>query len=253
MGEFLKEEIIIEENNREIYGVRYLPKEVNKCPIVIFSHGYNGSNSDFYDNAEILAKNGIASYCFDFCGGSVRAKSSMKTEDMTIVTEKEDLKAVINRVKAWSEVDNDNIFLFGASQGGFISSLVADEYKDEIRGVILLFPAFCIPDNWTEKYESIDEIPEDIDFWGMKLGAGFIKSVYKFNIYDNIGKYDKKILFLHGDNDLVVPYEYTVDISKRYKNSDVIIFKGEGHGFSKEGNNKVSNVLLDFIEENKHK
>lgn len=252
MGEFLKEEIIIEENSREIYGVRYVPKEADKCPIVIFSHGYNGSNSDFYDNAEVLAKNGIASYCFDFCGGSVRAKSSMNTEDMTIITEKEDLKAVINKVKTWSEIDINNIFLFGASQGGFISSLVADEHKDEIRGVILLFPAFCIPDNWTEKYESVDDIPKCVDFWGMKLGSGFIKSVYKFNIYDNIGKYDKKILFLHGDNDLVVSHKYTLDISKKYNDSEVIIFEGEGHGFSKEGNIRVSNILLDFIKENRY-
>ena len=251
-GEFLKEEIIIEENSREIYGVRYLPKGTDKCPIVIFSHGYNGSNSDFYDSAEVLAKSGIASCCFDFCGGSMRAKSSMNTEDMTIFTEKEDLKSVINKAKTWSEIDINNIFLFGVSQGGFISSLVADEHKDEIRGVILLFPAFCIPDNWTEKYESVDNIPNCVDFWGMKLGSYFIKSVYKFNIYDNIGKYNKKILFLHGDNDLVVSHKYTLDISKKYNDSEVIIFEGEGHGFSKEGNTKASNIILDFIKENNH-
>ena len=251
MGEMLKEEIIIEDNNRKIYGVKYSPRDINKCPIVIFSHGYNGSNSDFYDNAKVLAKNGIASYCFDFCGGSVRARSSMETEDMTIFTEKEDLKAVINRVKTWPEIDINNIFLFGASQGGFVTSLVAEDYKNEIRGVILLFPAFCIPDNWTEKYNSINEIPDYVDFWGMKLGKEFIETIYNFKVYDNIGKYNKKILFLHGDNDLVVPHKYTLDISKRYKKSEVIIFEGEGHGFSKEGNTKVSNIILDFIKENK--
>jgi len=37
-----------------------------KCPVAIFSHGYNGTNSDFAMNSEYLVVNGVGAYCFDF-------------------------------------------------------------------------------------------------------------------------------------------------------------------------------------------
>ena len=248
MNKVFKKEVIIINNEKKIYGIKYLPNIDGKYPIVIFSHGYNGTNIDFENNAKILVENGIAAYCFDFCGGSVNSKSSMNTEEMSIFTEMEDLKKVIEGVKTWPEIDTNNIFLFGGSQGGLVTSLVAEKYKDDINGVILLFPALCIANDWTSKYKSANDIPKYIDFWGMRLGEKYIKSVYGFNIFDNLGSYDKNILFLHGDKDLIVAHKYTLDISKKYKNSKVIIFEGEGHGFSKEGNLKVSNITVDFVK-----
>lgn len=112
MNKCIKEVVKIRHHNREIYGVSYIPDNKEKYPIVIFSHGFNGTNIDFESNSEYLAANGIGAYCFDFCGGSINSKSDLKTSEMSIFTEKEDLCAVIDTIKDLDNVDNNNIFLF---------------------------------------------------------------------------------------------------------------------------------------------
>ena len=101
----------INHHGKEIYGVSYVPNIDKKYPIVIFSHGFNGTNRDFSMYGQYLAERGIGSYSFDFCGGSVYSKSSLKTTEMTIFSEKEDLSAVIDAVKTWEKVDKENVFL----------------------------------------------------------------------------------------------------------------------------------------------
>lgn len=118
MSSYQKQMVKIKHHGREIYGVSYMPNRKEKCPVVIFSHGFNGTNEDFAMNSEYLAQNGVGAYCYDFCGGSVNSKSDLKTTQMSIFTEKEDLCAVIENIKTWENVDLDYIFLFGGSQGG---------------------------------------------------------------------------------------------------------------------------------------
>ena len=94
-----KTEVRLVENGRELYGLLTTPEEEGKYPAVIFSHGYNGTGRDFEWMGEYLAANGVAAFCFDFCGGSVNSRSSMATTDMTIFTEKEDLHSVVRYIK----------------------------------------------------------------------------------------------------------------------------------------------------------
>lgn len=253
MCNFICTEKFIEYEDKKIYGRVYSPQVDSKVPIVIFSHGYNGTSDSFDLYGEFLASNGIAAYCFDFCGGSVNSRSSLKTTEMTVFTEINDLKAVIENIKDWINIDKNNIFLFGESQGGFVTALTVEDYIEEIRGVILLYPAFCIPDNWTEKYKDIYSIPKEVPFWGMTLGEEFIKAIYDFNIKKHIGKYENNILILHGDKDVIVPEKYSLDIAKEYKNSNVVIFPGEEHGFSEEGSKEVMNMVVKFVNENHKK
>lgn len=250
MNQYIKEIRKIRHQGREIYGEAYLPKDKEKCPIVIFSHGYNGSYTHFVRSSEYLAANGVGAYCFDFCGGSANAKSSMATEEMTVFTEQEDLEAVIAAVKTWKEIDEENIFALGGSQGGFVTALTAEAHKEELRGILLLYPAFCIPDDWTKKYHSIDEIPEKVEMWGMTIGKKYIESVYEFDVAGHIGGYDKQVLIFHGDQDAIVPKEYSIEMSKEYPHAKTIIFPGEGHGFSQAGDQKVAELTLQFVRAN---
>lgn len=152
------QDITIKHHGRNISGKVYLPEQ-DKYPIVVFSHGFNGAGDDFRIQAEALAKNGIAALTYDFCGGALNSKSDMQTHEMTVFTEKEDLTSVLSTVEAWENIDSNNIFLFGASMGGLVSTLVAEEHAHEIKGMILLFPAFCVADNWNERFPSVDAIP----------------------------------------------------------------------------------------------
>lgn len=250
MNNCIKSVVKINHQGREIYGVSYMPDNKKKCPVVIFSHGYNGTNVDFAMNSEYLTANGVGAYCFDFCGGSVHSKSDLKTTEMSIFTEKEDLCAVIDTIKDWENVDSDNIFLFGGSQGGLVTALAAEDYSDVIKGMLLLFPAFGIPDNWNSKFPTLSSIVENLEFWGMTLGKNFFTSIHGYNVFEHIGKFDKEVLIFHGDRDDIVSLEYGERASKVYTHARIEIFPGEGHGFSEAGNKKVAEMTYEFVKAN---
>ena len=125
----------------------YVPENAGeKLPAVIFSHGFGGNYRVGAQYAEILAENGYAVYCFDFCGGSPGSRSDGSTLEMSVFTEKDDLDAVIETIRGLDYIDGDNIFLMGSSQGGAVSAIAAAERKEDIRGMILLYPAFVLAD-----------------------------------------------------------------------------------------------------------
>lgn len=251
MGKYIEKVVEIVHHGRKIYGVSYLPNLDSKAPIVIFSHGYNGSYAHSKQQCESLAQVGIGAYCFDFCGGSVQSKSELKTTDMTLFTEKEDLNAVIDAVKTWEQVDADRIFLFGASQGGLISALVADERPDDIQGLILLFPALCIPANWNERFLTLESIPDTLELWGMTLGRVFFETIHGYDSFNHIGKYNKGVLMLQGDRDDIVALRDSERAAAMYSQAELVIFEGEGHGFTEEGNQRVIELTEQFLQANR--
>jgi len=242
------EELIIKENGKEIYGKLYAPKDEGTYPAIILSHGYNGCNTDFVKECNYFAKNGYIAYSFDFSGGSTKSRSKGSSTAMTIFTEKEDLITVFNYIKNMKNVDKKNIFMLGGSQGGLVTALAAEECKDELKGMALYFPAFNIPDDWRRNYASADSIPETVDFWGLKLGRNFFVSMREFYTFDNIGAFDKNILIIHGDKDNIVPMSAVTTAKNHYKNAELVILEGEGHGFSPQGGKTAMELVLDFMK-----
>ena len=234
----------------ETDAVLYFPKKEGKFPVVVFSHGYNGFKMDFDETAKYLAKRGIASVCYTFCGGSARDTSGMPTTDMTIFSEVENLEKMLAYVKGMEQVDGNNIFTFGGSQGGLVTALTCDDRSEDIRGMMLLFPAFCIPDNWTERFENKADIPEKLEFWGMNLGHDFFESIHGYDVFARVGKYKNNVLVMHGDQDPIVELGYSEKIVESYEHVQLEVFEGEGHGFSPEGNRRMTEMVYEFVTKN---
>ena len=136
---------------------------------------------------------------------------------MTVFTEKEDLLAVIDFVE--QQKNTESIFLFGASMGGLVSALCAEEYADRIQGMILLYPALCVADDWNNRFSSVDDIPEIHQVWEVPLGKCFFETLRGFDVFEHIGKFKKDVLIIHGDKDSIVPLEYSTQANKIYTNS----------------------------------
>ena len=213
------------------------------------SHGYNGCKDDFEKTAKYLADAKIASVACTFCGGSTRDESGFPTTQMTLFTEKEDLMAILESMEQRPNINKKQIFLFGASQGGLISAMVAEECKEKVAGMILLFPALCIADDWRVRFKSESEIPKEFEFWGMKLGEEFFKSMRNFKTFDVIGHFERPVLILHGAEDEIVPIGYSVKAVKKYPNARLEEFAHEPHGFSEDGNRRMEAMLLYFVHE----
>lgn len=229
----------------KIFGLLYMPECGGTAPVVIMSHGYNSSHTALLDFAEGLARNGVYAYCYDFCGGSSCSKSSGSTTDMTILSEMEDLREVLDMISKLSFVDKDRIFLYGESQGGYVSALTAAQHPDRIAGEALLYPALCIPDNWRGKAA---DMPETVEFMGMTISRSFAENIPFGDIKEQIGRFDKPALILHGDADGLVDISYSERAAECLPNARLIRFAGEGHGFSPAAREQAFSHLLRFVK-----
>lgn len=251
MGKYQIKEILCEREGMSIYGQSYIPGDGNgKYPTVIMGHGFTGTYRDNANYAAYLAENGYAAYVFDFCGGSNNTKSDGDTKGMSVLTEVEDMKTVVDHFKTLDFVDSEHIFLMGESQGGFVAALTAAQRPDEINGLIMLYPAFVIPDNAKKSYASVSAIPDDINLWGVHVGAKYYSDMWDFNVYDEIRKYNGDVLIFHGTQDNLVDLSYSQRAKETYKSAELVIYKGAGHGFNNSDAKDASDKIVEFVNKN---
>ena len=232
-----------------IYGLMYRPKNAGeKLPTVIHAHGFNSSYSSGIKYAVALAGKGYNVYTFDFCGGSEDSESDGSMLDMTVFSEKEDLEAVISMLRGLDYVDEENIFLLGASHGGLVSAITAAENKDIIKGMILLYPGFHIPDLMMLQFGNADGIPETFGFSGVTLGRGYAEEMMNYDVYGHIAAYDKDVLILHGDTDYIVPIEYSERALAVYPSAELEVISGSGHGFQGRHFDKAVDYITAYLE-----
>ena len=212
-----KDPIEVEERwaSENIYGKLYIPEQKSN-EIVILSHSAFLTNDSLSSYAYGFAKRGYYAYAFDFCGGSYSSKSKGNMKDMTIFTEVDNLKTVINNF-----IDFDKIYLFGTSQGGLVTALSANDIN--VNGQILLYPAFNIPDEVKNYNSSFSPLGED-----------YIKTIKDYDVYAHIGNFTNRVLIIHGDKDTTVDISYSKKALDVYKNCSLNIISGAGHGFNKD-------------------
>ena len=231
-----------------ISGSLFRPSTEGKHPAIIISHGYNGSHKDFIPHCEYFCERGFLVCAYDFCGGSTRSESTGSTTDMTITSEIDDLMHVYEYLWNLEDVDHEQIFLLGESQGGLVTALTAEKLRNEIKAMVLYYPALCIPDDWSNMYPRGAEVPERIDFWGMTLGRGFVEDVRKYDVFSELGGFGKEVLILHGDKDPIVDFLYSRRAVDIYRNATVIEMKGQGHGFEGQASVEAMKKACDFME-----
>lgn len=229
-----------ERDGLTIKGTVFLPKGKPDCPIAVISHGFMANQMFSQIHAQNLAKMGYAAFCFDFCGGTLVGSSDGDSTDMSVLTEAEDLKAVIEFAKSQSYTDENELILLGCSQGGLVSAIVAAEMKEEIDALILLYPALCIPDDARSgemMFAKFDpqNVPETFWCGPMKLGRRYVTDVIEMDPYEIIHQYTGKVLIIHGNQDKTVDISYALRAVETYSQAgaDVemkIIDKG-GHMF----------------------
>jgi len=244
-----------ERDGLAIRGYVYRESE-GRLPAVILCHGYLGNHRNMRGYAMTAVKAGFAAFTFDFNGGGPLSKSAGRSVDMTVMTEVEDLKSVIAYVKSRDDVDPDRIFLLGASQGGFVSALTAKRLKNEIRGLIMLYPALCIPDD-ARKGSMIfahfdpENIPEVIQRVPMLLGGCYPRCVNKWDVYEEIRGYEGPVLLLHGTADRVVNISYSRKAREEYNNIVYRELEGADHGFWGSDEKEVRRMITEFITNNR--
>lgn len=243
------QELWAQRDENRIYGLIYIPQNAGEeMPAVIISHGFGGSHRSGAQYAQALAERGYVVYCFDFCGGSPGSRSDGSTLEMSLFTEQADLEAVIAMVRALDYVDADNLFLLGTSQGGVVSALAGAAHPQDIRDMVLLYPAFVMVDEANARFQSAADIPETYFFMWMEVGRAYFEPLLDYDIYAEIAAYTNDVLLIHGDADSIVPLSYSERAAEVYPSAQLLVIPGAGHGFLGADAQQAIAAILDDLD-----
>ena len=184
-----------------------------------------------------------------------KGKSDGATTDMSVLTEVQDLEAVIDHVQSLPYTGSE-LLLMGCSQGGFVSALVAAKHPGLVNKLVLFYPALCIPDDARAgkmMFAKFDpkNIPERINCGLMKLGRCYVADVIDMDPYEEIKGYHGPVLIVHGTMDSIVKLDYSRQAQRAYPNAKLHIIEGGAHGFSKKHDAIATAHLRRFAGEDK--
>lgn len=236
--------------NGSISGKVYRPSAdtTHRYPTVIWSHGLGENAARLDEYMKAIASEGYVAYAFDFRGGSPSSKSTgLSTKEMSIKTEMEDLEAVLEHMKSVRYVDKRKIYLAGDSQGGLVSYLVALENSRSVEGLILLYPAFNIPDDGRARYPKARDIADSTVIAGTTLGSVYFKDMRNLNPYKKLSKYGGDVLIIHGAADTMVPLSVSETVAAGFPSATLKTIPGAGHGFSGTARKTAISYIKEFL------
>ena len=236
---YTTKEIHVEHDGINLFGKALIPKgeSGSKYPTVIYAHGAESDYKADMTTLQSLAKSGIACYTFDFYGWTTRSTGPKGTKwfkgtkrgvddayEKQVLEQVKDLNAVIEKVKTFDFVDTNNLFLLGSSMGGATVATCAVTHSEDIRAIILQYPAINLnPD------ASVD-------------GATY-----------DVNKYTPNVLLLQGTADKIVPLSMSENLCAHYNeyNPDhckMVVYDGQPHVF--DGKYKViaAGEIYKFIQ-----
>lgn len=114
----------------------------------------------------------------------------------------------------------------GTSQGGAVSAITGAAHPEEIRGMVLLYPAFVMVDRANQLFRRPEEIPDTYYFMWMQVGRAYFEPLLDYDIYGAIAAYDKDVLLIHGDADNIVPLSYSQRALQAYPSAELQVIPG---------------------------
>lgn len=224
-------ELYSNNGSHSLYGQVYVPENLEgKAPAVVLAHSYLMNGSSLNSLAKMIANEGMVAYCFDFWGGSLTSRSGGSMSDMTVFTEKDDLKSALATVRSLDYVDKNKVFLLGTSLGGCVSALVANDKPSQIKGLILMYPALLTQ-------EQASEWSTMADF----AGVNWMNDLTDYDVFSHIGGYYGDVLIIHGTADTQVPIKFSRKARDTYSSCRLIELEGAQHGFT---NNSTANYYI---------
>ncbi len=246
-----------------IKGMEYLPEVIleEKYAAIIVSHGFTGVFKDMERYGSAFSREGYAVYTFSFCGGSrnnadKELKSDGDSRDMTISTEMADLLSVIKFVRELEYIDEENVILLGESQGGFVSGLVAAKCRSQIKKLIMIYPALCIPDHARRgclggACYDVKHVPDEIDCGNIVIGKKMHEDVCNMDPFIELSPYKGNVLIIHGTDDKIVDYSYSVRAKENYEQGQchLQIVRNMAHGIDEEKFESIIASIRQFLND----
>lgn len=227
-------------------------KEGQKCPMAILCHGFGGNKDEqqgmFKAIADSLLVEGIGSIRFDFNG---HGESEGKFSEMTVPNEVEDAKCIYNYITSLPYCGK--VSIAGHSQGGVVASMVAGQLgTSKIDRVVLLAPAATLREDalrgstFGKNYDPINPPAEIELFPGVALGGEYVRTARTLPIYETACQFTGPVCLIHGTDDRVAPYSFSVAYDREYQQSELHLIDLDDHGFSKNFQ-QMKEVAVHFL------
>lgn len=234
---YITKELRVQHDGIDLYGVALIPDGEGPFPTVIYAHGAESDYRSDMTTLKSLVKSGIACYTFDFYGWSKRTTGPQVGDwfkgqprgvddryEKQVLEQVKDLNAVIEAVKGFAFADENNLFLLGSSMGGATVAAASVTHADDIRGIILQYPAInLVPTAMTEDGE-----------------------------YD-ANRYTRNVLLLQGTKDVIVPCEWIQSLAAYYNtlrpdHARLVIYEGQPHVFTGRYKVEAAKEIYAFIQ-----
>lgn len=228
---------------------------------VIFAHGIT-SDKDHNPTMRMaerqLNQDGLSTLALDFrCHGESSGDSVI---DFSITGEIIDLQTCVDYLH---EQGITHIGIVGSSFGGGTAALFTGRHIQEIGALCLLNPvldytrAFLNPTTeWARRtFADADERLEKdgyVAIGSREFHAGklLFDEMKEYVPIEALQKYERPLLFIHGDQDTKVNHEdtYNAFIRLESSNKELEIIKGGDHGFKEEPfTTEVAELITDFF------
>ena len=229
-----------------LFGELTIPETDGPAPLVILSHGFGGNLVGNRGAAACFNARGFATFNYDFCGGGFGIQSDGSLVQMTVLTEAQDLNAVIDAFK--DDPRFSCIFLWGASQGGFVSCYVAAQRPEDVAALVMEFPAFVLQDDAKARALPDGSFPPTSVCMGVTIGRCYNEAAVSFDIYEHMRGYTGDALILHGDRDRIVPLLYSERAAETLPSAELIVMAGQDHGFAEPARTEALEHEAAFFE-----
>lgn len=114
--------------------------------------------------------------------------------------------------------------------------------------MMLLYPAFCIPENARAQFSTLESVPEQVSFFSwLTVGRRYVEDVWDYDVYADVAAYEKDVLILHGDRDGTVDLSYSQRAAEEYPAAELKVIEGAGHGFSGGNFGLAMDYILDYL------
>lgn len=198
-------------------------------PLVIMFHGITGDATEanflFSRLARHLATIGIACLRLSFSGSG---ESDGDFSETTCLDQARQGSAILDYARDLPGIDARRIALLGMSMGGLAAALVASRRQAQLRGLILLGPAF----RYAEKYRALTDNGDFFWVGNLKVGRKFVDDAVATDFKGLLESLTLPVHFFHGTADTTVDPAVSLEFSRVPPRSALTLIQGTDHTFA---------------------
>lgn len=225
----MKKHIELDYRGEILRGYLDRPHSSGMHPLVIMYHGFTGDCTEknflLTRLAKELAGQGIASLRMSFRGSG---ESDGDFIDTACLDQAAQAKAILRYAQAIPGIDGGRIALLGMSMGSCAALLAARDHQADLKGLILLAPAF----RYAEKYRHCFDETGICWHGNLPVSRRFLEEADPETFRAALEDLALPVHFFHGTLDTSVPPVVSLEFREHARAGSLTLIEGTDHGFN---------------------